>query len=194
MIEHTKLRFSGAGLLAGLAVLFAACVGGAGSSPTAPATSSPGASVPPSASTASAPETVEGPPSYSVSPAISTPAPPVPPAQTAAAAGSPVTEADNGRSLTVHVGSEVTLVLHSTYWQISKSSDSAVLGLVSGPTYSAAGTISCIPGTGCGTVTTVFRALTPGQATVTASRSSCGEVLACTGTAGAFHVTFVVEG
>ena len=181
-------------LLAGLAMLLAACVAGTGTSPAVPATSSPGASVPPSWPTASASEAVEASPYYAVSPAISTPAPPVPPAHTPVPAGSQVTEADNGRSLTVHVGSEVTLVLHNTYWQISKSSDSAVLALVSGPTYSAAGTVSCIPGTGCGTVSTVFRALTPGQATVTASRTSCGEVLACTGTAGAYRVTFVVEG
>ena len=193
MKEHTNLRIGGAGLLAGLTVLLAACVGGAGSSPTSSATSGPGTSVVPPVPTATAPQAVEDSPSYTVSPAISTPAPPVPPAQTAAPAGSPVTEADNGRSLTLHVGSEVTLVLHNLYWQISKSSDPGVLALVSGPTYSAAGSISCIPGTGCGTVTTVFRALTAGQATVTASRKSCGEVLACTGTAGAYRVTFVVE-
>ena len=184
MNMRTILRAGRIGLLAGLAVLLAACVGGVGSE----------VSLAPSGPAASATGTVGTAPSYAVSPADATPASPGLPAQTAAPAGSPVTESDNGRSVVVHVGSDVTLVLHNTYWQISKSSDPAVLALVSGPDYSGAGGISCVPGTGCGTVTTVFRAIAPGQATVTASRASCGEVLACTGTAGAYRVTFVVEG
>jgi hypothetical protein len=182
MKEHTKLRIGRAGLLAGLAILLTACVGGVGSSPVTQTTPGVEVSLAPSG------------PSYAVSPSDAPSTSPGLPGQTAAPAGSPVTESDNGRSVVVRVGSDVTLVLHSNYWQISKSSDPAVLALVTGPDYSGAGSISCVPGTGCGTVTTVFHALTPGQATVTASRTSCGEVMACTGTAGAYKVTFVVEG
>lgn len=182
MNMRTILRAGRTGLLAGLAVLLNACAGGVGSSPAAQMTPSVEVSLAPSG------------PSYGVSPADAPSTSPGLPAQSAAPAGSPVTESDNGRSMVVRVGSNVTLVLHNTYWQISKSSDPAVLALVSGPDYSGAGSISCVPGTGCGTVTTVFRAVAPGQATVTASRTSCGEVLACTGTAGAYRVTFVVEG
>ena len=193
MNTRTNVRASGVGLLAGLAILLAACTTAVGSSPAAPTTSSPTVAVPPSGPTAST-GAVEASPSYAVSPADATPTSPGLLAQTAVPAGSEVTEGDNGRSVVLRVGSEVKLVLHNTHWQISRSSDTAVLSLVSGPDYSSAGPISCIPGTGCGTVTTVFRAIAPGQATVTASRTSCGEVLACTGSAGAYQVTFVVEG
>lgn len=182
MNMRTILRICRAGLLAGLAVLLIACVGGVGSSPVAQTTPSVEVSLAPSG------------PSYAISPPDAPSTSPGLPAQTASPAGSPVTESDNGRSVVVRVGSDVKLVLHNTYWQISKSSDPAVLALVAGPDYSGAGPISCIPGTGCGTVTAVFRAIAPGQATVTASRTSCGEVLACTGSAGAYRVTFVVEG
>ncbi len=105
-----------------------------------------------------------------------------------------VTETDNGRTLTVSVGSELTLELGSTYWQVADSSDPAVLATVSGPTAATAGVGACVPGGGCGRITAVFRALAPGRAVITASRTSCGEALACTGTAGAYEVTVVVGG
>jgi hypothetical protein len=104
-----------------------------------------------------------------------------------------VNEADNGHTVTVGVGSEITLELANTYWQVQASSDPAVLALVSGPTASGAGPSACLPGMGCGIVTATFRALTPGQATITASRTTCGEALLCTGSAGAYAVTIVVS-
>ena len=104
-----------------------------------------------------------------------------------------VSESSNGQSLTVAVGSEVTIRLANTYWQIQPSSDSGVLVLVSGPTASGAAASACLPGMGCGMVTATFRALTPGQATITASRTTCGEALLCTGSAGAYEVNVVVS-
>jgi hypothetical protein len=103
-----------------------------------------------------------------------------------------LTEADNGGTVTVPVGSEVTLQLGSTYWQVEGSSDAAVLELVSGPDTSAAPMGACLPGAGCGNVTAVFRAVGPGQAAIQAGRTSCGEALQCSGTAGAYKVTIVV--
>jgi hypothetical protein len=105
-----------------------------------------------------------------------------------------VGEADNGGTVSVAVGSKVTLLLRNTYWQVQGSSDPAVLALVSGPTASAAGPLVCVPGAGCGTVTAVFVALAPGRATITASRTTCGEALMCTGTAGAYEVSVVIGG
>jgi len=115
-------------------------------------------------------------------------------APTPAPSNAHVTQADNGRTLAVPVGSEVTLELGSTYWQVGDSSDPAVLALVSGPNASAAAMGACVPGGGCGTVTAVFRALAPGRATITASRTTCGEAMRCTGTDGAYEVTVVVGG
>ena len=111
----------------------------------------------------------------------------------ASASNQRVDEADNGQTVTVTVGSFVTLQLGNTYWQVAASSDPAVLVLASGPTASGGGPSACLPGMGCGTVTAVFRAREPGHATVTASRTTCGEALLCTGSAGAYEVTIVVS-
>jgi hypothetical protein len=123
-------------------------------------------------------------------PSAPTPSPTATPAATSS--NRPVSEADNGHSVTVPVGSEVTLLLGNTYWQVVGSSDPAVLVLVSGPTASPAGFTACVPGAGCGTVSAVFRAVAPGRATITAGRTTCGEALNCTGSAGAYEVTIVV--
>jgi hypothetical protein len=107
-------------------------------------------------------------------------------------AGTAISEADNGHTVNVAVGSEITLQLGNTYWQIQPSSDPAVLAIESGPTASGAAPTACLPGMGCGSVAATFRALSEGQATITASRTSCGEALLCTGSAGAYEVTIVV--
>ena len=185
-----------AGLLAGSSLILAACVGGGGGSPlesptalptaSAPVAISPGSEASPSIelTTSPAPTSTSAPSAAPSAPAIPASAPPL--------AGPQVTETDNGHTLRLHAGSELKLILHNTYWQIVGSSDLTVLAPVGAAVYSGAGMISCIPGSGCGTVTQVFRAAGLGQATLTASRTSCGEALQCTGTAGSFKVTIVV--
>jgi hypothetical protein len=106
-----------------------------------------------------------------------------------------VTEAENGKTVTVTPGSTVTLVLSNTYWQVQGSSDAKVLAPVADPTVSAppmGG--ACVPGSGCGTVTVVFHAVAAGHASILASRTTCGEAMMCQGSAGAFEVTIVVGG
>jgi hypothetical protein len=98
-------------------------------------------------------------------------------------------EADNGRTLAVSVGATVTLVLHNTYWTVQGSSNPSVLAPLGTPVYSGAGSIKCIPGTGCGTVTATFKAVAQGSSVVSASRTSCAEGLPCTGGAGTFGVS-----
>ncbi len=105
-----------------------------------------------------------------------------------------VSEPDNGQRVAVAVGATVTLVLHSTYWQVQDSSDPGVLALVREPSVMPSGATACVAGGGCGTVTAVFDALVPGTATITASRTTCGEALLYTGSAGAYEVTIVVGG
>ena len=102
-----------------------------------------------------------------------------------------VTEADNGRTVTVAQGSVLTVTLHSTYWTFGGSSNSAVLQEVGQPVASPG---SCRPGFGCGQVSATFTAVGAGRADVTASRSSCGEALSCTGGSGSFRVSIVVSG
>ncbi len=50
-----------------------------------------------------------------------------------------------------------------------------------------------MPGGGCGTVTAWFNADGPGTAVVTASRTSCGEAMACGGGAGSYRLTVIVR-
>jgi hypothetical protein len=111
------------------------------------------------------------------------------------AVGAPATvsagDQDNGHRLAAHVGDHLLLTLNSTYWTVQGSSNPAVLRQ-SGqplvvPTFGG-----CVPGQGCGIVRASFDALAPGTADVTASRTSCGEALACTGGAGSYRVTVVV--
>lgn len=101
-----------------------------------------------------------------------------------------VTEAENGRTVAVARGGQVTVTLHSTYWSIGGTSNSAVLQPVGQPLVSPG---SCPPGVGCGQVTARFTAVGPGRADLSASRSSCGEALSCTGGAGSFRVSVAVS-
>lgn len=99
---------------------------------------------------------------------------------------------DTGRTLHVTPGSSVKVVLGSTYWTFGHSSDGGVLSLVGTPNVVPSG--GCVPGQGCGTVTGVFRAMAPGTATITASRTSCGEAMRCTGDQGSYRVVVIVDG
>jgi hypothetical protein len=102
------------------------------------------------------------------------------------------TDAENGHRITVQVGDRVSVVLHSTYWNFAGSSNAAVMAPDGSPTVSP-NPSGCVPGQGCGTATAVFVAAAPGTAQITASRTSCGEALRCTGSAGMYRLTVAVK-
>ena len=102
------------------------------------------------------------------------------------------TGADNGHTLTMNPGQRLRVQLDSTYWNFEGSSNQAVLR-GDGETTVRPEPSGCVPGAGCGTATAYFIAVTAGRATVTASRSSCGEALACTGSNGHWSVTVLVR-
>jgi hypothetical protein len=108
----------------------------------------------------------------------------------ALAAGTTFGGADNGHTVTVRTGQQFRVVLDSTYWTFPDQPGSAVVRAVNTPTYQPSP--GCVPGEGCGTATASFTAVAPGSVTITASRTSCGEAMACTGTAGEYSVTVVV--
>jgi hypothetical protein len=100
-------------------------------------------------------------------------------------------EADGGHTITVSVGDDVVVVLHSTYWQLAPVTGGVLQA--GGPAAGAPSTPkSCVPGQGCGTVTQTFQAKAGGRAVITASRTSCGEAMRCTGSSGRYQVTVVV--
>ncbi|HKW06779.1 MAG TPA: hypothetical protein VJS19_04345 [Candidatus Dormibacteraeota bacterium] len=102
------------------------------------------------------------------------------------------TDADNGKTVSLHVGDHLDVKLASTYWTIGDSSDPNVLK-TAGPPVVSPQTSGCVPGGGCGFAIASFIAVATGSADVTASRTSCGEAMRCTGDSGSFRLTVVVS-
>ena len=118
-----------------------------------------------------------------------------PPGRQAAppAAAVQVDESANGARRTVAPGGTITVVLHSTYWRLADPSAPGVVAVASAPVVAGAPPgHGCVPGAGCGTVTATYVARTPGRATVSAHRSSCGEAMACTPAQSSWSLTVVV--
>lgn len=103
-----------------------------------------------------------------------------------------VTDHDKGTTVTLHVGDRLKVVLASTYWTIHPSSNAAVLRSDGRPIVT--GQLNgCVPGEGCGTATRLFTAIATGKASVSASRTSCGEALRCTAGHGTYKVSVLVK-
>jgi hypothetical protein len=105
-----------------------------------------------------------------------------------------LTEGDRGRVVTVAVGTTVSVVLHSTYWSPAMSSDQRVLAPSGAPAVVPASPGTCLPGVGCGTVTSTFVARADGEARLTAGRTTCGEARACSSPDATWEVVIQVTG
>lgn len=99
-------------------------------------------------------------------------------------------QADEGRRVSVAKNSTVVVRLDSTYWRIQPPSSSGVLHLVSTNVHRDSGGV---PGSGRGTVIARYRAASAGEAVVSATRTVCGEAMACSPTQRRFHVTVIVH-
>ena len=100
-----------------------------------------------------------------------------------------LTAADAGQKFDVPVGGHVEVVLDSTYWSFQPVTPQGILTVDSGPRVAPL-LGHCVPGEGCGTVTIDYTATGPGNATVEATRTTCGEALRCR--PGQGHLRFVV--
>ena len=109
--------------------------------------------------------------------------------------------AANGHTVQVHAGQQLRVILGrateagSTYWAFADVAGPVVIQ--DGPQVVAAlpmGSAGCgsIPGAGCGTVTLVARAARPGTATITATRTTCGEAMMCPQNSRDFRVVIQV--
>jgi hypothetical protein len=96
----------------------------------------------------------------------------------AATATRSLNESANHRAVKVKRGTMLLVTLHSTYWSFQALSGSA-LRAKGKPVTVPAPMGTCVPGGGCGTVTARFVAHADGSATISASRTSCGEALLC---------------
>jgi hypothetical protein len=99
-----------------------------------------------------------------------------------------VTERNNGGTIVVVKGSTIQVVLSSIYWKFPTAPNPAVLQPLGDPVIAPAPVGSCVPGGGCGTVSVTYQVVGGGHATISASRTTCGEALACTGTEGSYSV------
>jgi hypothetical protein len=117
-----------------------------------------------------------------------------PAAATTGAAGTEITatDKDNGRTVTLGRGRRVRIVLSSTYWHFQGSSDPAVLRIDGQPRVSPQPS-GCVPGAGCGTATATYLAVAAGDAVITATRTSCGEAMGCTGGNDRYSLRVVVD-
>ena len=104
----------------------------------------------------------------------------------------PLNDSDDGTTVRVKVGSTIVVVLNTTFWGFPAPPSPAVLRQVGGVTMVTVPLHSCVPGGGCGTTSATYQAVGLGQAQITASRTSCGEALLCTGKAGSYAVQVVV--
>jgi hypothetical protein len=100
---------------------------------------------------------------------------------------------DNGRTVAVTVGDVVSLRLASTYWQVAPATPAAVLRTDSRATLPSGPARSCVPGQGCGFAVAGFTAVAPGRATISASRTTCGEALRCSPARSRYRLTVLVR-
>lgn len=104
-------------------------------------------------------------------------------------------DAQNGQTITLQPGQTLIVKLSTTYWTIQGSSNAQALVSTGAPVASPASLNSCHYG-GCtaqgGTTSETFRAVAPGTATVTASRTTCGEAMGCVGATGQYALTVEV--
>ena len=91
----------------------------------------------------------------------------------------------------LRVGTELRVVLASTYWTIGVAGARDVL--VARGTAVAHPSQPCVAGGGCGTVAATFLARSPGTTSVLATRTSCGEAMGCTVRTGRIVLQVVVR-
>lgn len=86
---------------------------------------------------------------------------------------------DNGHTITLHQGQRLHVVLYSTYWTIDGGHNRPIRVTDNQAFFPDRTSPGCPAGSGCGYVSRDFLATSPGNGTLTASRTTCGEALRC---------------
>jgi hypothetical protein len=102
-----------------------------------------------------------------------------------------LTDRSNGTTLHARVGDTITVVLHSTYWQLADPGGGELVAATAPSAAPGGDGCPTIPGTGCGTLTAAYRVASTGSTHIDAERESCGEAMRCTGDQGRWSVTVV---
>jgi len=101
-----------------------------------------------------------------------------------------ITDSDKGKTIVLVSNQTLTVSLASTYWAIGESSNTKIIRMTGNQTITESQ--PCVTGGGCGTAIAHFTPITPGSATISATRNACGEAMACTGSQGQFTVTVII--
>lgn len=115
-----------------------------------------------------------------------------------------VTESDNGHTFRVASGTEVLLLLYSSYWDVPQVSAAKVLEPLTTAPIRPAVVPSVVPsaevcgshtvaGSGCGVFEYEYRALATGSVQITTHRTSCGEAMMCGPSKRSFSVSIEVN-
>ena len=102
------------------------------------------------------------------------------------------TDRENGHTIALLRGQRLRVELSNTHWQFQDSSDRSVLRLDGVPQLSPQ-TSGCAAYVGCGTATATYIGVAAGRAIVTATRTSCGEAMGCTGSNARYSLNVVVR-
>jgi len=102
-----------------------------------------------------------------------------------------VDETENGQTVTVDAGERVVVTLHNTYWRFAEPS--GALRSAGQPVTTPAPKGTCLPGVGCGTVRLTAVADSAGAGAISASRTTCGEAMACGPGQGTWVIHVVVR-
>jgi hypothetical protein len=103
-----------------------------------------------------------------------------------------LSEPSAGRTFQIHRGDRVVLTLHNTYWRIAPP-DGRILTQTGTQKVTPARAGTCRPGLGCGTVQAIFIASATGSTELTASRTTCGEAMACPPGQGSYVTHLIVR-
>lgn len=106
-----------------------------------------------------------------------------------------ISQSDNGKTVTATMGTEIYLVLYSSYWSTPLAAPAGVLAAqptrtpqnVPSPTGLCAA--HQVPGSGCGLFVYAFRASAPGRTVLSSTRTTCGEAMRCPPSERDFAVT-----
>ena len=110
---------------------------------------------------------------------------PTVPVATPISGGVRLSERSAGRTFQMLRGDRVVLTLHNTYWRIAPP-DGRILTPTGRQTVNPPPAGTCRPGIGCGIVQASFIATATGSTAITASRTPCGEAMACPPGQGSF--------
>ena len=104
-----------------------------------------------------------------------------------------VSDTDRGATVQAHVGDDIVVTLHSTYWQLVKPAGGVLVAVGSPQTQAGGPSCSTVPGSGCGTIRADYRVAQAGNTRISAGRVSCGEAMRCTGSQGRWSVSVVAS-